>query len=296
MYGAHKIWRQLNREGVAVARCTVERLMRAIGLAGVVRGRAWTITTQSPAPLLIVPAIWLTASLRPRSRPSLGGRPHLRLDAHGLLLHRLHHRRLQPRDHRLAGIALTAHRPRARRPRDGHLVPRRRRPHGARPSQRPGCPARVQPSRRNTACPSSVEARRALQRVSSSRGSCVAGVLSARATASRSLRAVSGEVGAFGEVLAEQAVGVLVGAALPGAVRVAEVDLDQPAVDPELGVLRHLRSLVPGQRPAELLGQRADLPRRSRRGRPQHRGRPTRTVLRPARCRGRPWAAGAAAA
>jgi putative transposase len=38
-YGARKIWRQLRREGVAVARCTVERLMRALGIAGVVRGR-----------------------------------------------------------------------------------------------------------------------------------------------------------------------------------------------------------------------------------------------------------------
>jgi transposase InsO family protein len=47
VYGPRKIWRQLRREGHNVARCTVERLMRAMGLAGVVRGRAWTITTQS---------------------------------------------------------------------------------------------------------------------------------------------------------------------------------------------------------------------------------------------------------
>ena len=38
VYGARKIWRQLGREGVAVARCTVERLMRSLGLQGVVRG------------------------------------------------------------------------------------------------------------------------------------------------------------------------------------------------------------------------------------------------------------------
>jgi transposase InsO family protein len=38
-YGAYKVWRQLGREGVDVARCTVERLMRAMGLRGVVRGR-----------------------------------------------------------------------------------------------------------------------------------------------------------------------------------------------------------------------------------------------------------------
>jgi putative transposase len=39
VYGARKVWRQLHREGIAVARCTVERNMRALGLAGVVRGK-----------------------------------------------------------------------------------------------------------------------------------------------------------------------------------------------------------------------------------------------------------------
>ena len=39
VYGARKVWRQLRREGVEVARCTVERLMRQLGLRGVVRGR-----------------------------------------------------------------------------------------------------------------------------------------------------------------------------------------------------------------------------------------------------------------
>jgi putative transposase len=39
VYGAPKIWAQLNREGTRVARCTVERLMRDLGLQGAVRGR-----------------------------------------------------------------------------------------------------------------------------------------------------------------------------------------------------------------------------------------------------------------
>ncbi len=39
VYGARKVWRQLQREGIDVARCTVERLMRQMGLQGVVRGR-----------------------------------------------------------------------------------------------------------------------------------------------------------------------------------------------------------------------------------------------------------------
>ena len=37
IYGADKVWRQLNRQGTVVARCTVERLMRRLGLRGVMR-------------------------------------------------------------------------------------------------------------------------------------------------------------------------------------------------------------------------------------------------------------------
>jgi putative transposase len=39
VYGARKVWLQLNREGLAVARCTVARLMRGMGLRGVIRGK-----------------------------------------------------------------------------------------------------------------------------------------------------------------------------------------------------------------------------------------------------------------
>jgi putative transposase len=45
VYGVRKVWNQLKREGVAVARCTVARLMRRLGLAGVVRGRKFKVTT-----------------------------------------------------------------------------------------------------------------------------------------------------------------------------------------------------------------------------------------------------------
>jgi putative transposase len=45
VYGARKVWRQLRREGVAVARCTVERLMRELGLQGVRRGKVRRTTT-----------------------------------------------------------------------------------------------------------------------------------------------------------------------------------------------------------------------------------------------------------
>jgi putative transposase len=49
VYGARKIWRVLRREGVQVARCTVERLMRELGLAGAVRGKTPRTTIADPA-------------------------------------------------------------------------------------------------------------------------------------------------------------------------------------------------------------------------------------------------------
>jgi putative transposase len=54
VYGADKVWRQMNREGIAVARCTVERLMRQLGLQGVRRGKKVRTTisdTKAPCPL-----------------------------------------------------------------------------------------------------------------------------------------------------------------------------------------------------------------------------------------------------
>ena len=49
VYGVRNIWRQLGREGLVVARCTVARLMRAMGLQGVVRGRKVRTTIPDPA-------------------------------------------------------------------------------------------------------------------------------------------------------------------------------------------------------------------------------------------------------
>ena len=54
VYGARKVWRQLLREGIHVARCTVERLMRLMGLRGVVRGRR--VRTTIPEDLAERPA------------------------------------------------------------------------------------------------------------------------------------------------------------------------------------------------------------------------------------------------
>ena len=47
VYGARKVWHQLKREGYEVARCTVERLMRQMGLQGVVRGKKKRTTIPS---------------------------------------------------------------------------------------------------------------------------------------------------------------------------------------------------------------------------------------------------------
>ena len=49
VYGVRKVWRQLTRDGVEVARCTVERLMRAMGLRGAVRGRTFKTTIPDAA-------------------------------------------------------------------------------------------------------------------------------------------------------------------------------------------------------------------------------------------------------
>jgi putative transposase len=57
VYGVRKVWRQLRREGRPVARCTVARLMRKLGLRGVIRGKTWKTTkpdtsAQRPADLV----------------------------------------------------------------------------------------------------------------------------------------------------------------------------------------------------------------------------------------------------
>ncbi|MHB1644480.1 MAG: IS3 family transposase [Acidithiobacillus sp.] len=54
VYGADKVWKQMNREGMAVARCTVERLMKGLGLRGAIRGKVVRTTipdAKAPCPL-----------------------------------------------------------------------------------------------------------------------------------------------------------------------------------------------------------------------------------------------------
>ena len=54
VYGTDKVWKQMNREGIAIARCTVERLMKRLGLQGVRRGTVVRTTVsdmKAPCPL-----------------------------------------------------------------------------------------------------------------------------------------------------------------------------------------------------------------------------------------------------
>lgn len=70
VYGVRKVWRQLKREGFDVARCTVSRLMRDMGLQGVIRGKP-VKTTINDRPRH---ARWITstASSRRQGRTSSG--------------------------------------------------------------------------------------------------------------------------------------------------------------------------------------------------------------------------------
>ena len=68
VYGVRKVWRQLGREGISVARCTVARLMRQMGLRGVVRGKAPRTTV--PDKMMPCPADRVNRQFR-APRPNL---------------------------------------------------------------------------------------------------------------------------------------------------------------------------------------------------------------------------------
>ena len=107
-YGARKVWRQLRREKFDVARCTVARLMRAMGLAGVIRGKPARTTvsdkaapcpldrvnrqSRAPAPNMLRVSDFTPAFAAAGSCRNLGG----------VRLRRLRHRHLCPPDRRLA--------------------------------------------------------------------------------------------------------------------------------------------------------------------------------------------------
>jgi hypothetical protein len=70
VYGAYKMWRELNRLGLDVARCTVERPMRDLGLRGAIRGKA--PRTTSPDDAAVRPFELVKRSSQPKDRISSG--------------------------------------------------------------------------------------------------------------------------------------------------------------------------------------------------------------------------------
>ncbi len=128
VYGADKIWAQLNREGIRVARCTVERLMRVEGLSGARRGKAFKVTTRSRRPPRATGRSGRAGLPGTGTEPALGRRSHLRQDPHRMGVRRVHHRRVLADDRRLAGVEVTAIGPRDRRAGDGSVEPSTRRP------------------------------------------------------------------------------------------------------------------------------------------------------------------------
>jgi putative transposase len=108
VYGAKKVWRQLRREEVRVARCTVARLMAKMGLRGAIRGRAFKVTTvandANPRPLDRVGRQFVAE----RPNQAVGRRHHVRRDMDGLRLRRGRRRRVLTRDRRLARVVVAA--------------------------------------------------------------------------------------------------------------------------------------------------------------------------------------------
>jgi putative transposase len=112
VYGADKVWKQLNREGTPVARCTVERLMRAWACGcDAWQGRAHHDQRQQGA----VPAGPGQPAVPGRAaEPAVGLGLHLRLDLAGLAVRGLRHRRVRPAHRGLAREQFDAHGLRAR--------------------------------------------------------------------------------------------------------------------------------------------------------------------------------------
>ena len=112
VYGADKVWRQMNREGIAVARCTVERLMKRLGLQGVRRGKV--VRTTIPRQSRAVPAGPGQSAIQGgASQSAVGVGFHLCLDLAGLAVRGVCDRRVCPAHRGLAGQQFHANRLRA---------------------------------------------------------------------------------------------------------------------------------------------------------------------------------------
>ena len=126
VYGPRKVWKQMGREGLREARCRVRRLMREMGLAGAVRGRAWMTTTEAgPAPER--PRRSGRSHSSPRRAPISSGSSDFTYVAtwRGLRLRRVCHRRLRAPHRRLARLLVAGDRLRPRCARASDLRPLR---------------------------------------------------------------------------------------------------------------------------------------------------------------------------
>lgn len=122
VYGARKVWLQLNREHIPVARCTVERLMRDEGLTGAVRGKIKRTTIADPAGQCARDLV--RRRFAPLTPDRLWvGRFHIRLDLVGVGVRGVRDRRLRPQDPRLGGLDEYEHRFRAPCSRAGRVDP-----------------------------------------------------------------------------------------------------------------------------------------------------------------------------
>jgi transposase InsO family protein len=106
VYGVRKVWRQMMREGFVIARCTVERLMHEMGLAGVIRGKPVRMTISdkaAPCPRDHVNRLLsLSKGLCASAEQAWGVGLHLCRDLGRVRLRRLRHRYLPQTDRRLA--------------------------------------------------------------------------------------------------------------------------------------------------------------------------------------------------
>ena len=109
-YGAWKVWDQLNREGIAVARCTVERLMRELGLRGVRRGGCKAAHDASRPVAGAAGGPGEPGLRAARAEPAVGRGLHLRGHLGGHRLHRVRDRRVLPADRRVAHRRQPQHR------------------------------------------------------------------------------------------------------------------------------------------------------------------------------------------
>lgn len=134
VYGARKVWRQLKRQGEEVARCTVERLMRGMGLAGASRGKAVKTTVPDKATLCPLDRVNRQFGAdRPNAPSGIG--LHVRVHLDRLRLRCLRDRRVHAAHRRLAGQSDGT-----RRLRPGRL--------GVGPASAPPLPGRTDPPQR----------------------------------------------------------------------------------------------------------------------------------------------------